>query len=94
MFAVLLDHGSLARDDVEELVLLFVPVPLGGARPRRQCLDVGAVLGQPASEYSNLSRPLVPSSTGAWSLRMIISLLPMCAVAVGELPRQTGAKTP
>src|SRR5918998_5071461 len=45
---VLLDHGRLARDDVEELVLLLMPVPIGGARPRLQRVDVGAELGQPA----------------------------------------------
>src|SRR5918995_3509339 len=46
--AILLDHGPLARKHVEELVLLFVPVPMGGARPRLQRMHVGAELGQPA----------------------------------------------
>src|ERR671912_1216701 len=46
--AILLDHGPLSRKHVEELVLLFVPVPVGGARPRLQRMHVGAELGQPA----------------------------------------------
>jgi hypothetical protein len=46
--AILLDHSLLARKHVEELALLFVPVPVGRARPRLQGLDVGDELGQPA----------------------------------------------
>src|SRR5215211_8542595 len=45
---VLLDHGRLARKHVEELVLFFVPMPVGRPRPRLQRMDVGAELGQPA----------------------------------------------
>ena len=45
--AVVLDHGRLAPDNVEELVLLLVPVPVGGARPRLQRVEVGAKLGKP-----------------------------------------------
>ena len=56
--AVLLDHGSFARDHVEELVLLLflllllllllVPVPLRGPRPRLERLEAGAELGKAA----------------------------------------------
>src|SRR5215210_186357 len=49
MGAVVLDHGRRPREHVEELVRLLVPVPLRGARPGLQRLDVGAKLGQPAS---------------------------------------------
>ena len=44
MSAILLDHGHLARDDVEELVFLLVPVPVGRARARLERVDVGAEL--------------------------------------------------
>src|SRR5919107_1452604 len=36
MRAIFLDHGRLARNHVEELVFLFVPVPVARARPRLQ----------------------------------------------------------
>jgi len=48
MRAIFLDHGRLARKHVEELVFLFVPVPVARARPRLQRLDVRDELGQPA----------------------------------------------
>jgi hypothetical protein len=49
MSTILLDHGRFARKHVEELVFLFVPVPVECIfRARLQRLDVGAELGQPA----------------------------------------------
>ena len=38
--AILLDHGRLSRKHIQELVLLFVPVPVGGARRRLQRMHV------------------------------------------------------
>ena len=50
MSTILLDHGRFARKHVEELVFLFVPVPVETVltHARLQRLDVGAELGQPA----------------------------------------------
>ena len=48
MGAIFLNHGRLPGKHVEQLVLLFVPVPVAGARARLQRLDVRDELGQPA----------------------------------------------
>jgi hypothetical protein len=96
MRAIFLDHGRLPGKHVEQLVLLFVPVPVGRARARLQRLDVGNELGQPTllGEVHRRSLRLrapyvcsssaVPRSTDAWSFRMIISALLRHAVAAGE----------
>src|SRR5262245_7654791 len=48
MVTVVFNHGRLARDQVQKLVLCFVPMSFDGSRPWLERLDIGAALGQSA----------------------------------------------